>query len=224
MKKIQKNRLLLGDLSKIKSADIPVDTLFDLPGKGLCRVASNFSSSGDKVSLFETEDGSSVFHYNIVDAIVENTGLFPLGEIFQPYSGSLSDKKFIVIAKRKDGFYFCKSIEEKAESLNQDSWYACFNLNVIKNSGKSIDNDNLINPLNIFDWINSHDPEYCWDFSDPENTTRYFVQVITESGGLNLKSLINLINVYNSPIPLLNEEHENDDSLYNKWFNWIDQS
>ena len=211
MTKIQDNKHLLGVISEIKSSFNRINTFFVLPEKGPCVLVANTSSQGDNVAIFETEDGSEVFHYNFQDAILENQDVYPVGEAFYTPYGD----RFIVIAafckkdkKNKDEtlFYSCKQIEPYGSGI-----FSCFDKQTLERY-LLIDKPSSYD-ANILEWIRSHDPEYDWDFSNPDGTMKYFVQVIAESGGLDLKSLINLIYEMKCfdeiPAP-----------IYDKWIDW----
>ena len=218
MTKIQDNKHLLGVLSEIKSNCISRGTIFVLPGRGRCVVVANTSPQGDNIAIFETADGSEVFHYNIEDAILENQDVYPVGELFWPLNTIDGDRKFLVIAKDKDGTqYLCKSTKEEKHT-NSRARYTFFSRAVIEKG--IILEQAPAHPTNIFDWIRSHDPEYDWDFSNPDGTMKYFVRVIAESGGLNLKSLLRLINEYFDNVPLCDKEHKSNFPIYDKWIDW----
>jgi len=219
MTKIQGNKHLLGVISEIKSNCISRDTIFILPEKGLCNVVANTSSQGDSVAIFETADGKSVFHYNIVDAILENQDAYPIGEVFWPFNTSDSDRTFIVLARSKYAKeYLCKSIKEE-KSTKRGTRYSFFSRETIEKY-IILEEQAPTHPRNIFDWIKSHDPEYSWDFSNPEITKKHFLQAIQESGDLDLKSLLRLINEYFNNVPLLDKDHRDNFSVYDKWINW----
>lgn len=217
MTKIQDNKHLLGVISEIKSSFNRINTFFVLPEKGPCVLVANTSSQGDNVAIFETEDGSEVFHYNFQDAILENQDVYPVGETFYTPYGD----RFIVIAafcqkdkknKSEASFYLCKQIEPYHDESSKGSGiFSCFDKQTL---GRYILIEQPLSyDANILEWIRSHDPEYDWDFSNPDGTTKYLVRVIAESGGLDLKSLIKLIDENKCfdeiPVP-----------TYDKWIDW----
>lgn len=214
MTKIRTNKKFIEDMYLLKANSLLKNLIFILPNEGEAVLVSNLSNQGDQVIIFESKNGEKLFHYNMYDAILENKDSFPVGETFTTDEGS----SFIVIAKCKanQNNFFCIKLNDKfgLDKANQGSRifsYLEINNLIIKSSER---------PRDIFEWIKSHDPDQNWDFSNPGVVEDTLNVVIKESGNLNLRSLMYLLESHSLDGTVFNSVPESDKANIAVWQSW----
>lgn len=214
MTRIRTNSEFVKDMYLLKCNNLLKNLIFILPNEGKAVLVSNFSNQGDQVVIFESINGEKLFHYNMYDAVLENKDSYPVGERFATDEG----KSFIVLARCKtdQNNFFCLKLNDKfgLEGVNQGSRvfsYSEIHNLIVKSTER---------PRNIFEWIKSHDPNQNWNFSNPGAVEDALNSIIKESGNLNLRSLMYLLEVHKLDGTVFDHVLESEKSDIATWEGW----